>query len=297
MFIRLIMPLLTRYANRLQNACCGFAQSIPCMPAVFLNTVWHAGSRLPCASLALFATYLRSGLVLSAVLMIMPIQAADQTALFVSLGSTCVPANFTRFCEVRTASFPFDWILSLDEEKFIEILEDDFSHFFNSEDLTATAGNVLLNTYYHLEFLHEEGHWNSQFLSTMETFKNRYERRITRFKNLKDFPGKVIFIRATDHDPAANRFFKGKETISEEQSLRLYNTLKRYFPNLDFTLMVLNFKEDETRYVIQKQPVDNLLMLTGPNVRLPDDSSLCDIFHGLMRERALLHPRYFLPAE
>ena len=235
--------------------------------------------------------------LLALVLMIMPVLAADQTVLFVSLGSTCVPANFTRFCEIRTASFPFDWILSLDEEKFVEVLEDDFAHFFDSGDLAVTSGNVLLNTHYRLEFLHEEGHWNTQFSSTMETFINRYERRIARFRNLRTFPGKVIFIRASDHYPAPNRFFRGNATIDEDQSLHLYNTLKKYFPDLDFTLMVLNFKEDEKRYVIQKELVDNLLILSGPNVRLPDDSSLCDIFHGLMGERALLKPQYFLPAE
>ncbi len=224
----------------------------------------------------------------SAVLMIMPIQAAGQEALFVSLGSTCVPANFTRFCEIRTASFPFDWILSLDEEKFVQILEDDFSHFYESGDFAVTRENVLLNTHYHLEFLHEEGSWNTQFSSTMEAFINRYKRRITRFRNLKTFPGKVFFIRATDNDPRVNRFFMGNATINEEQSLHLYYTLKKYFPDLDFTLMVLNFKEDEKKYVIQKEPVDNLLMLTGPSVRLPDDSSLCDIFHGLMGERTLV---------
>src|ERR1700677_4816290 len=58
------LRLLTRYANRLQSACCGFAQLITRMPAVVMNTVWHAGDQLRCASLALFVTYLRSGLVL-----------------------------------------------------------------------------------------------------------------------------------------------------------------------------------------------------------------------------------------
>lgn len=223
-----------------------------------------------------------------------------KTGLFVSLGSTCVPANFTRVCNVRTASFPFDWILSPDEEKVIEILEDDFSHFFNREYLVRddhflqnvfnvpTNGNVLLNTYYHLEFLHEEGNWSAHYLSTMENFKKRYERRIARFRNLKNFPGKVFFIRAADHVPKTQRFFRKSENISEEQALCLSNTLKKYFPNLDFSLLVLNFKEDEKQYVVQKELAQNLFIISGPNVRMLDDDSLCHIFHGLMGERSLL---------
>ena len=58
-----LMKLLIRYANKLQRAYCGFAQSIPRMPVVFMNTARHAVNRLCCASLALFVTYLHSGLV------------------------------------------------------------------------------------------------------------------------------------------------------------------------------------------------------------------------------------------
>ena len=69
--------LLTRYVNKLQIACCGFAQSIPRMPAVFMNTVWHAGNQFCCASLALFVTYLRSGLAITCSLLSLELFSAE----------------------------------------------------------------------------------------------------------------------------------------------------------------------------------------------------------------------------
>jgi hypothetical protein len=226
-----------------------------------------------------------------------------QTSLFVSLGSVCTPANFTRLCGIRTASFPFDWIVSMDGEKFIEILEDDFLHFFNMEYLirdndflqnvynAPVNGNVLLNTYYHLEFLHEEGNWRTQFFSTMQTFGTRYKRRIARFRNLRTFPGKVFFMRSAYPTDDPHRFFRFKENneISEEYSFRLYNALKRYFPNLDFTLIIMNFHENDKEYVAERELADNLLIINAPLINGPDKIEIYkNYFYGLMEERSLL---------
>ncbi len=226
-----------------------------------------------------------------------------QTALFASLGSACTPATLTKLCGIRTASFPFDWIVSMDGEKFIEMLEDDFLHFFNMEHLvrddnfrqniynTPAHGNVLLNTYYHLEFLHEVGSWKTQFFSTFQTFRNRYERRIARFRNLKNFPGKVFFMRSSYPTSDPHRFFRFKENneINEENAVRFYMTLKKYFPDLDFTLIIINYHENEKEYVAQRVLSDNLLMI---NIPLRNDPYMIkiyrDYFLGLMGERSLL---------
>src|SRR5690242_4485052 len=81
----------------------------------------------------------------------------SQEALFVSLGSTCITAHMHRECKIRKAAFPFDWIISLDGEKLIDILEEGFLHFLDP-DVLQVSGQALLNHYYHLEFLNE-GDW------------------------------------------------------------------------------------------------------------------------------------------
>jgi len=53
----------------------------------------------------------------------------NREPIFVSLGSYCAPASLIRSSGFRKAAFPFDWNISLDGEKLIELLEDDFEHF------------------------------------------------------------------------------------------------------------------------------------------------------------------------
>jgi len=164
---------------------------------------------------------------------------------FVSLGSHCLPAHMFRNCEVRKAAFPFDWIASFNGQALINILETDFHDFLNEEYLIAyESGRVLLHTKYHLEFLHD-GHWSGdQYLSSMLLLKAKYLRRINRFRQLNDYQGKVFFIRCAYLYSNSNpqRFYRNEENIeiTEEYALKLYDALKKNFPNLNFSLIILN---------------------------------------------------------
>lgn len=185
--------------------------------------------------------------------------------MFISLGSFCQPSHMLRYCELRKAAFPFDWIMSLDGEALIEILEDDFKYFLSDEYFVpyGPAGH-LLNTYYHLEFLHEGDFNGSQFLPNIMNLKIKYQRRIDRFRQLSNYRGKIIFLRTaflySMTDP--NRFFKFKETIeiTEEYSLRLYKALKNRFPNLNFSLIIINLHDNE-EIEVDRRVFDSLLMV------------------------------------
>jgi hypothetical protein len=164
--------------------------------------------------------------------------------LFVSLGSFCGPASTIQTCGLRKAAFPFDWMLSVDGEKIIELLENGFLHFLDEEYLVPSNINgILLHTYYHMEFSHE-GDWREMpYSQNFEKFKTKYERRVMRFKQLNNYHGKVIFVRAawplSDH-PNYAFTHKGNIEISEEYSLRLNKALKKLFPNLKFELIIMN---------------------------------------------------------
>ena len=188
--------------------------------------------------------------------------ALDSDLLFVSLGSMCEPAHMLRFCEMRKAAFPFDWIVSFDGESIIEMLENDFQDFLN-QNFFKTYGAALLHTNYHLEFLHEGDWGGNQYLLNMEKLKTKYERRIERFRQLKNYSGKVIFLRASYlysmNDP--HRFYKYEANIeiTEEYSLRLYGAIKEYFPDLDFSLIIINMHYGEE--IVQEKAL-------GPNLRI-----------------------------
>ena len=173
----------------------------------------------------------------------------NKEILFVSLGSYCAPASLARSCGHRKAAFPFDWNICLDGEKLIEILDDDFSNFLNKEYLVPFGWATLLNTRYHLEFVHD-GSWEEKNVPFyMPILQSKYKRRVERFKELKEHQGKVFFIRSAYIHSIVdlNRFYKVEENIeiSEDCALRLHEALKRYFPKLDFSLIIINNHEHQ----------------------------------------------------
>lgn len=177
------------------------------------------------------------------------IEEVPKTPLFISLGSFCEPAHMLKFCGLRKRSFPFDWIISFDGEALIEILENGFKDFLNDDYFMpyGPAGH-LLHTYYHLEFLHE-GNFNQEYAATLKKLKEKYHRRIARFKHLKFYRGKVFFVRNANvysvTDP--HRFYKFEDNleISEEYAMKLYQALKSVFPRLDFELIIINYGDGE----------------------------------------------------
>lgn len=153
---------------------------------------------------------------------------------------------------MRKEAFPFDWIVSMDLEQIVKMLEDDFKYFLDNDHLSVhgIVGDIpLRNIRYHLEFLHE-GNWRrSHYASTMTKFKSKYERRIERFRQLNNYKGKVYFIReaylSSLDDP--HRVYKYEENIeiSRAHANSLYEALKAYFTDLDFRLIVLNYGDQE----------------------------------------------------
>lgn len=159
--------------------------------------------------------------------------------LFISLGSWCDVAINLRKNEMRHAAFPFDWIVSVDCEKFLEIFRTDFQYFLEDQYLFAKDAHVF-NEYYRLEFPHDHI-IDPENPEEWMAFKEKYARRIDRFKELENHKRKVYFIRsAFGYSNHPERHFKCREniSISVEYSRRLYETLQKRFPRLDFALII-----------------------------------------------------------
>ncbi len=188
-------------------------------------------------------------------------QEISQEPLFVSLGSSCTTAHMHRECGIRKAAFPFDWIISFDGEKLIDILEEDFLHFLNSRVLRV-SGQALLNRYYHLEFLNE-GDWEDAEYD-IRAFSEKCQRRIDRFRQLANYRGKVFFVRtacpSSFSDPY--RIWKIRENIeiTYEYADRLHKALKKYFPELDFELIIVN-GQDGPGFSVEERLSDGILMV------------------------------------
>jgi len=170
--------------------------------------------------------------------MVLPIYGLE--TLFVSLGSQCDTAVMLRENHLRFAAFPFDWILTRDHEGFLLILDTDFCFFVDESSLYRIPDypQILDNAIYKIQFRHD---WPFEDMSVNESryqqqiahMKDKYERRIARFRDLRNFEGKVFFIRTA-----------GVESIDEKKAKQILSSLTSYFPLLDFTLVIVNYREE-----------------------------------------------------
>lgn len=173
--------------------------------------------------------------------------------LFINLGPDCYFANGLGGLQLRKAAFPFDWLLTNDQDKLIELLEDDFKLFFDQSHYFRHTTGHLIHGYYHIEFRHEHD---------LTTFDSKYARRIQRFSELNNYKGKVFFMRRAypnlennNSHPFYWQNFEIKK-VDMEWAQKLSNVLKKRLPNLDFNLVIVNYLDSEE----QMQIVDDLII-------------------------------------
>lgn len=172
--------------------------------------------------------------------------------LFISLGPECYVAGHLAQIGYRRASFPFDWLLTLDHSGVVELLDDNFKYFLDPSYYSLHTNGALINTYYHIEFRHE--HDND--------FIGKYGRRIDRFRRLNNYSGKVFFMRESYAGAESPSFYwpcKDVLNISSEHALELKRALKNRFPNLDFSLVIMNYCADRTTMKI----TDDIIMVNA----------------------------------
>lgn len=178
--------------------------------------------------------------------------------LFVSLGCNCWQAvalrNLKKVHLLRDAAFPFDWLVTMDNDCLIKCLDEKFKHFFDDSyfkrypgkeiapDLKIMLRDIdLKHTYYNFIFTHDWPHSDYQcneerHRGQLEFIKKKYSRRIARFDNIRSFKGKVFFMRCFQ----LNRHYKGECGWNAQKAKNLNEALKRFFPELDFTLVVVS---------------------------------------------------------
>ncbi|HSX12957.1 MAG TPA: DUF1796 family putative cysteine peptidase [Chlamydiales bacterium] len=187
---------------------------------------------------------------------ILAMNSEDKECLFVSLGSHCEPCSFLREFNLRKAGYPFDWIVSFNHREFVSILDENFGHYLDELYFIRHPEYPVLieNTYYKIEFRHDWPFQDSVLnlereAEQIEGMRLKYDRKITRFRNLNDYKGKVFFIRtAWDLSLDSNHFWNtgGIEKITYWQAAELKDALKRFFPSLNFDLVIVNYAEENT---------------------------------------------------
>jgi hypothetical protein len=167
--------------------------------------------------------------------------AQGEEFLCVSLGNTCTIAHQLALHKVTNAYYPFDWNLTLSVESVIYALAHKFEHFLDDDQVAAIddqmkihdmAYNILLVHDFPLKEASSPGgvsivdNWRD-YLAEVRT---KYARRIQRFFDLKNYTGKLFFIR---YD------------CSPQQAQLLLGELIKCFPQVDFVLIALNQTHNE----------------------------------------------------
>ena len=183
-------------------------------------------------------------------------EQSTHSPLFVSLGSNCTTAGMFRHFGMRNIAFPFDWIVSLDNEQFVELLNEDFNDFLNPDFLIMhpLRYGPLVHSHYHVEFSHD---WDASYWMNKELIQegqdrlnSKFKKRISRFKDLNKYKGTVVFVRLV-FDSVVYReerpdlyWYKEDQLYSDHEiSLKLYDALKKLFPRLDFSLVMIRKSE------------------------------------------------------
>lgn len=171
------------------------------------------------------------------------IQQVGNELLFVSLGSHCEPAMKLRDLKLREAAFPFDWFLSYSHQGLIDLLDENFEYFLDEAYLVRGLKDPYLvkNTRYHIDFTHEwsfPDYWIDLERSEdqMIQIRSKLSRRINRFRNLNQVQRKVVFIRTAQDS---------LNPITEIQAIGLRDALNRFFPALDYLLLIVNYRMED----------------------------------------------------
>lgn len=173
--------------------------------------------------------------------------------IFISLGSHCEPSQQLILNNLRSAAFPFDWLLTLDFQGFLSLIQDDFKFFMDRHHLIQDADGVVLNTYYHIDFRHELHDWpDNNFFKHYLEVKDKYKRRINRLKECKYNKTRAYFIRAAfdlNLNPHLPTITQGCTKINQRQAVELKQLLRLKFPKLDFYLVIINYVEENTESI------------------------------------------------
>ena len=186
----------------------------------------------------------------------------EDPVLFVGLGSHCQIPVMLREYHLSKRAFPFDWLLTCCHDDFIKVFYDDF-HFFLNENFLLSHPKVpsqLINSYYKFEFRYEDYPLDLPFRAAkklqIELAKPKYDRRIARFRQIRNFKGKVFFLRAASpNEKEAYYANKADRIITSKQAAELRDALRFFFPEVDFTLIIVNYLKEKAPPIHQLEGV------------------------------------------
>lgn len=160
----------------------------------------------------------------------------------IGLGEVCTVAAALEAFNLRNAAYPFDWTIS-EYESICKVLQEDFKDFLHLDYLSVRSDFHGIINKYGLVFVHDfppleytgalnidapitGGILHPNWMNALPEIEKKYLRRIERFRDVCKSNKKVYFIRH-------------QGIRSQNDAITLRDILKRSYPNLDFTLVII----------------------------------------------------------
>lgn len=179
----------------------------------------------------------------------------------ISIGSTCFVKKFMLSIGINQETEFFDYI-GTPVWSITDLINNDFKNLFNYNDYKNIKilcdkddSYNITHIPYFLVFKHDFSQTHKQLtfpikIPEFNGFKDKYSRRIIRFKNLLHNSSSILFIRYEQYkNYIIHDIYKDKYKKSELTQLREFSSmLKKKYINLQFNILFFYSNVDESFY-------------------------------------------------
>lgn len=194
------------------------------------------------------------------ILKIFPKRPKRNFDLYISLGNNCTAARTLKTLDLRTFSFPFDWLWGVPLVKNLDWILQEFKGFLNYEDLVYAlkieegaehlkVKNHRTGTYFIHDFLTNS---HDEFLSIQEKYNRRCFRLLNECKNKN-----IFFLYVEGNDDKVNY------AQSSESLLKKLIEVKNKLKARKVTLTIIHSSKQESNEIETLQTNGCSLYLFG----------------------------------
>ena len=150
--------------------------------------------------------------------------------MYISLGGNCSITYQLNKYNLRNEAFPLDWA-KIKINQLINVLENNFDNYAESLQIKRYSDShqsYIITNDYSVQFAHEV--INIDEMNTLDDFKDKIKRRITRFQNLSsNYSDKITFIRIELDVPKSNYI---------DNIIKLVKLIKNYYSNFILKILI-----------------------------------------------------------
>ena len=180
--------------------------------------------------------------------------------LYISLRNNCISAIILSLLNLRTFSFPFDWISGGPLNKNLDCILNEFKDFLNYQDLIYPSEPVAEGQHLHVHnvrtdtfFVHD---FSNNTLPEFHSVEEKYKRRCNRL--LHSCASKKILFLYTESNPDNTDYKK-----LAERSLEKLNLVKNKLHAKEIKLIILHSSNIESSEIETFQYNDSSIYIFG----------------------------------